>query len=269
MSSRAYANVKTLVDGIENIFASAVCSGIAPDARHKKRGGYHCSREDNPPHNFSVVRPDDRAGKGPDDAAAAFDISMNRRDMIVATRRLIAIWADPTDPRRKYLNAFNGWLGVADAKRYDVVKRTIKKATKDHTWHLHGEIRRLYVLSAAMVKAVLSALRGQSKADYLLSVGVKPSPAPPSSSFSRGVKPPAVPRYPGRVLRAGSGKADAAVKTWQAQMLARGWKSLGKADGVFGPKTLKVVRRYQQHCKVTVDGEIGPKTWPLPWRPLG
>jgi peptidoglycan hydrolase-like protein with peptidoglycan-binding domain len=53
-------------------------------------------------------------------------------------------------------------------------------------------------------------------------------------------------------------------------MIARGWKSLGTADGGFGPKTEDVVRRFQRTCRVGVDGQIGPKTWPLPWaRPLG
>ena len=71
MSTVAYANVKTLCIGIERIFASAVCSGIVGDARHGRRGGYHISRANNPPGNYSVTRPDDGAGKGPSDAAAA------------------------------------------------------------------------------------------------------------------------------------------------------------------------------------------------------
>jgi hypothetical protein len=264
MSTRAYDTTKNLCRGIERIFDSAVCSGIVGDRRHRKRGNgtYHLSREDNPPRTYSVVRPDDRAGKGPDDAAAAFDISMNRHDMTVATRRLIAIWSNDKDPRRKYLNAFNGWLGSGDAQRYDVVTRRKSWATPDHTWHLHGELRRWYVRSGTGVKAILSALRGESVAQYLISVGVRP--------IAPAARLP-VPAYPGRVLRrTTSDKPDAAVKQWQAQMIARGWKSIGKADGVFGARTESVVRRFQQSCKVTSDGVIGPRTWPLPWTcPLG
>lgn len=259
MTTKAYGNMRTLCTGIEEIFPSAVCVGIVGDRAHRKRGGPHISRQDQPSTNWSCVRPQDRKGNGPDDAAAGFDIAMNRRDMTTATRRLIVIWSNPADPRRKYLNAFNGWLGSGDARRYDVVARTMKYATPDHRSHLHGEVRRLYVLSKAMVKAVLSALRGQSLGEYLKSIGVQLDPPR---------KSPAVPKYPGQVL-AVSDKAVPAVALWQARMRARGWTSIGKADGVFGPKTLTVVRRYQQLCKVDVDGTIGPQTWPLPWRPLG
>lgn len=264
MTTVAYENIRTLCDGIERIFASAVCSGISGDRAHRKlrQGTYHLSREDNPRGTFSVTRPDDRAGKGPDDAAAAFDISMNRRDMILATQRLMRVWSNPGDPRRKYLNAFNGWLGVGDAQRFDMVTRRKSRASKDHTWHLHGELRRLYVLSKAAVKAILSALRGESVPHYLTSIGVKPY-----APVARVAMPP----YPGRVLRRTTAdKPDSAVKAWQQRMIARGWKSIGHADGRFGPKTESVVRRFQQICKVETDGAIGPKTWPLPWtRPLG
>lgn len=263
MTTKAYDNVKTLCRGVEDIFVSAVFAGIVADARHKRRkqGTYHLSREDNPPDTYSVVRPDDKAGQGPDDAAAAFDISMNRVDMMLATRRLAKVWANISDPRRKFLNAFNGWLGGGDAQRYDIVGRRIKRATSDHKSHLHVEIRRVYVLSAAMVKAVLSALRDESVMEYLTSIGVVP----------RTVARVAVPRYPGHVLRrTDEGKADLSVQLWQLRMLARGWKSIGKPDGHFGPRTESVVRRYQRVCKVPDDGVIGLQTWPLPWtRPLG
>lgn len=79
------------------------------------------------------------------------------------------------------------------------------------------------------------------------------------------------PRWPGKEYRRDEGmKPDRNVQKWQARMIARGWRSLGTADGVFGPKTESVVRRYQAVCKVPVDGVIGRVTWPLPWtRPFG
>jgi hypothetical protein len=263
MTTKAYENVKTLCRGIERIFPSAVCSGIVGDTRHKQRkqGTYHLSRQDNPAGTYSVIRPDDKAGNGPDDAAAAFDISMNRRDMSLATSRLMRVWANGSDPRRKYLNAFNGWTGAGDAQRFDMVTHRSGWASPDHKWHLHAEIRRLYVLNAAMVKAVLSALRGETVPTYLASIGVTARPIARSS----------VPAYPGRVLRrTDDKKPDPAVHMWQLRMLARGWKTIGKADGRFGPKLESCVRRFQKSCKVPDDGVIGPKTWPLPWtRPLG
>lgn len=272
MSTLAYGTMKRLCNGIENMYSSAVSSGIIGDQAHRKRGGYHLSREDNPAGNFSIIRPDDQAGNGPNDAAAGFDISMSRRDMVLATARLRALWANPKDPRRKYLNAFNGWTGTGDATRFDMVARTARYASPDHKWHIHGEIRRRYVQSGSMVLAVLSALRGDTVAVYLAGLGIKPDPVPAAKPGKRGPRPaaPVPPRYPGRVLKAGNRKPDPAVKLWQQRMIARGWRSAGVADGMFGPKTVSIVKRFQKDCKVPADGEIGPKTWPLPWtRPLG
>lgn len=263
MSTLAYPPLKTFAQQFEAIFRSAVCSGICGDPAHQLRGGYHISRANQSASNYSVVRPEDRPGNGPDNAASAVDMSMNQADMVLCTRRLIAVWANDRDPRRKYINAFNGWLGTGDAVRHDFVTRKVSRASSDHKWHIHLELRRLYVLSAVAYKAVLSALRGESVAQYLISVGVKPT-APHVKVL--------VPAYPGRVLKRVSvvTRPDMAVKVWQMRMIARGWKTLGSADGRFGAKTEDVVRRYQKICKVPADGHIGPKTWPLPWsRPLG
>jgi hypothetical protein len=265
MSTRAYDNLRRLCVGIEGVFPSAVCAGIAGDARHRRRGGYHQSRTDNPARNYSIVRTADGPGQGPDDAASAFDISMDARDMVTATQRLARVWANAADPRRKYLNAFNGWLGTGDAQRYDMITLAVKRASPDHKWHIHVEVRRRFVLSAVMVKAVLSALRGESVTAYLVSIGVTPDPKPSAAA----PRPVVAPRYPGHVMRYGNRLPDAGLKQWQTRMYARGWKSIGVADGLFGARTLSVVRRLQANCKVPVDGEIGPKTWPLPWRPIG
>lgn len=265
MTTKAYPTVERLVTAACKSFPSAVPSGIIGDTRHRRlrQGSYHLSRQDCPPNTFSVIRPDDRAGQGPDDAASAFDISMNRKDMIVATKRMELAWANPNDPRRKYLNAVNGWPGTGDPVRFDMVSRKKSTASPDHKWHMHVSIRRAYVLSQAMVTAVLSILRGETVAQYLASIGVSPVPA--------AVARVAVPVYPGRVLRrTDSAKPDIAVRQWQARMLLRGWKTIGKADGLFGAKTEDAVRRFQKQCRLPVDGAIGPKTWPLPWsRPLG
>lgn len=262
MNTVAYPETKAFAVAFEDIFRSAVCSGICGDLAHRRRGGYHIARAAQPPTNFSVVRPDDRPGNGPADAAAAVDMSMNQVDMVLATRRLMTVFYNDRDPRRKYVNAFNGWLGSGDPQRYDFITRKVTRASRDHTRHVHVELRRRYVRAAVAYRALLSALRGESLAQYLISIGVKP--------YAPNVKAVAPP-YPGRVLsRTGNAHADPAVRAWQGRMIARGWKSLGQSDGHFGAKTEDVVRRYQKACKVTVDGTIGPKTWPLPWtRPLG
>jgi hypothetical protein len=261
MSTVAYLPTKTLAEAFQGTFRTAVCSGICGDAAHQLRGGYHIARNAQPPTNYSVIRPDDRPGNGPNDAAAAIDMSMSTADMVLCTRRLLAVFSNDRDPRRKYINAFNGWLGLGNAQRWDFVSRTVTRASSDHKWHIHLEIRRLYVNNASAMKAILSALRGEPVAQYLISIGVAP--------YAPHVKAQAPPN-PGRVLaRTTSQHPDAAVKAWQQRMLARGWKSLGKPDGLFGPKTEDVVRRFQKACRVPITGHIDGPTWPLPWtRPL-
>ena len=47
------------------------------------------------------------------------------------------------------------------------------------------------------------------------------------------------------------------IKQWQSQMLKRGWKGIGKADGIFGPASQKVARQFQSEKKLRVDGAVG------------
>lgn len=279
MSTVATAPMKVLARGWEKDcgYRSARCSGIVGDLEHRRRGGPHISRQDQPRDNWSVIRPQDRPGNGPDDASAGIDMTMNTADMILCTQRLRAVWANKSDPRRKYLNAFNGYLGGANAQRFDIIALIISWATPDHKWHCHLELRRLYTLSMVAVKAILSALKGETVEQYLRSIGAAVSPArkpatPPAPTPAPKPAPPKAPPYPGRVLQRNDrqARADPAVRQWQQRMLQRGWRALGSADGFFGAKTESVVRQMQAHCKVAVDGRIGPVTWPLPWTdPLG
>lgn len=262
MSTMAPEAVRNLALAWSHLFDSAKISGIVGDERHAAQGGYHISREDQPATNYSVVRPDDKGG--PDDAAAAIDMTMNEADMKACTARLIKLFDNTSDPRRKYLNAFNGWLGTGDAQRWDIYARTKKKATPDHRWHVHLEIRRKYVTSATAMKAILSALKGETVATYLKSIGVS---VPAASQSSSAVK---APPYPG-ILRRNDGQTtpNASVKAFQSRMRERGWTSVGTPDGFFGPKLEAVVKRWQTTIGVTADGVIGPKTWPTPWtRPI-
>lgn len=246
----ATPTLKGFATAWEKLYRSAVLSGIVGDVRH--RTGYHVGRKYQGSTNYSVVRPQDRKGNGPDDASAAVDMSMSTADMVTCTTRIAAAYENASDPRRKYLNAVNGWLGTGDAKRYDIYARTVKYASADHKWHIHLEWRRAYVLSAVAAKAILSILAGETVAQYLTSIGVTVTE-----------RAPAVPAWPGRVFKRGDNSPH--IATWQKQMRARGWTSIGPADGDFGPKTERVVRRYQALCKVGVDGAIGKITWPLPW----
>lgn len=61
-----------------------------------------------------------------------------------------------------------------------------------------------------------------------------------------------------------AGMTGAAVKTVQGLCNARGSESdLVAIDGVFGNQTLSAVKFLQSIGKVTVDGIVGPRTWPI------
>jgi hypothetical protein len=164
VATRSTPQLDRLAREWEAMYPSAQHSGTVGDLAHKLGGGYHISREDQPANNYSVVRPDDRPGSGPNWAASAIDMTMNERDMKLCSSRLRNLFAAVGDPRRKFLNAFNGWLGSGDAQRWDFYAGTISWATPDHKWHVHLEIRRRYVESDEMVTAVLSALAGTTLA---------------------------------------------------------------------------------------------------------
>lgn len=163
MSTLSTTSLNWLAGQWEDTYGSAVLSGIVGDLAHKARGGYHISREDQGSGNYSVTRADDKPGNGPNDRAAAIDMTMSTADIIKCHKRLREIWKNrKTDSRMKYINAWNGWDGEGDAGRYDVVTGTIGTATSDHKWHIHLEIRRKYVNDMNAMKAILSMLKGES-----------------------------------------------------------------------------------------------------------
>lgn len=51
--------------------------------------------------------------------------------------------------------------------------------------------------------------------------------------------------------------------TWvlQAALYFKGYDEVGKADGIFGDKTLQAVKNFQKENKLTVDGKAGKKTF--------
>lgn len=55
------------------------------------------------------------------------------------------------------------------------------------------------------------------------------------------------------------------LRTWQQQMLDRGWNGIGTADGLYGDKTRTVARQFQDEKGLGVDGLIGAETWAAAW----
>lgn len=87
-----------------------------------------------------------------------------------------------------------------------------------------------------------------------------PTPAPAPLRPKPGK---VAPKYPGRLLKYSPQRRSTSVRTWQAQMRARGWTVT--ADGYFGKKTLTVVKQFQREKHLIIDGIIGPKTWASAW----
>lgn len=170
MATRATTTLLDLAAAWQELYPSAVFSGIVGDLSHALRGGYHISIMDNPAGNYSIVRGDDAGPPGGwrRDSAAAIDMNLDLADMIVCHGRLRRVFYNrAVDTRAKYLNGWNGWDGVGNAGRYDMVTGAVSAATDDHKWHCHLELRRRYVDDPDAYRAVLSILSGQSHADYL------------------------------------------------------------------------------------------------------
>lgn len=241
MSTVATAALKDLAADWKKCYPSAQISGILPDKAHLSRGGYHVSREDQSGSNYSVVRPDDRVG--PADAAAAVDMTMGTSDMRLCTSRLVAAYTNVNDPRRKYINAFNGTVNNKQARRWDVYARKVSSATSDHLWHVHLEVRRKYVNSATAMAAILSILRGESLASYLARVK--------GTTAAAKTVPVNSPSFPGLLKKGSKGTA---VKRVQSKVGV-------PADGDFGAKTESAVRAWQRSHGLGVDGMVGPATW--------
>jgi len=63
--------------------------------------------------------------------------------------------------------------------------------------------------------------------------------------------------YP--TLRLGS--TGTYVATLQSMLYDIGYRTIGAADGIFGPNTDRVVRAFQSNNHLSVDGIVGPLTW--------
>lgn len=112
-----------------------------------------------------------------------------------------------------------------------------------HTDHLHVELcpAAAKALTVDTIKAVAAG---------------KPSTPKP---------PPAPPAFPGRLLQHTPHRLirGADVRTWQQRMRDRGWRIT--VDGVYGPQSADVCKRFQREKRLQVDGIVGPITWRASW----
>lgn len=97
------------------------------------------------------------------------------------------------------------------------------------------------------------------------------NPTPPPLGTGQGVPTYPLPRgaYYGPAdgvaghATTGEHGGAAGLKRWQAQMRHRGWTI--DVDGIYGPQTAEVARRFQSEKGLDVDGLIGPATWRAAW----
>ncbi|WP_326644918.1 N-acetylmuramoyl-L-alanine amidase [Nonomuraea fuscirosea] len=78
-----------------------------------------------------------------------------------------------------------------------------------------------------------------------------------------GQSGPSAPPLPGRLLTYPPVTRGQDVRTWQEQMLRRGWEL--EVDGAYGAESRDVCRRFQRCQGVDDDGIVGPVTWRLTW----
>jgi hypothetical protein len=158
--------------------ASATLSGIVGDLAHAASGGYHISIEDQVnSNNYSIRLQKDKAppGNWARNRASAIDMSMNPTDMATMWWRFHAVFVNrANDPRAQYIRAVIGLNPtIGRAQRMDFATGAITDATRDHDWHWHEELYRMYSQDASMIPAVKSVHLGQSLRDY---VGPEPQP---------------------------------------------------------------------------------------------
>ena len=86
-----------------------------------------------------------------------------------------------------------------------------------------------------------------------------------TGSSSGGVqKPPAVVKWPGRVLRQPPLMEGTDVRQWQQKMRARGWSI--DVDGWYGSDSEAICRAFQKEKKLKVTGDVDKVTWEATWK---
>lgn len=163
-------------------YPSSVPAGINGDQGHFDSNSYHIgiSELPNPGGYSNRTWEDQMPAAGSSWHSSATDESMSTNDMVKNWNRHLAVFNDLSDPRRVYLAGYNGWNGVGSAERLDFQANTRTTATADHKWHRHREKRRRYYNSMEAAKACISIDKGETKEQYLISIGQGPQPPVPS-----------------------------------------------------------------------------------------
>ncbi len=165
MTTVATPVMRKFADDWENALPSAVLSGIVGDTAHQEEGGYHISREDQPDDNdYSVQLQEDKGG--PSNTAAAVDMNHSAAEMKLVTSRLLASAKDANDPRLNYTREFYGTLDGKNITGWDTYYGVAATSDNSHLWHIHISFLRKYVNDPVAMIAVLSAIKGETVAQW-------------------------------------------------------------------------------------------------------
>lgn len=145
------------IDGATRRDDAATISGIVGDAAHD--GGYHISREDNDPDDYSVELPEDQEGDS--DWASAVDMNMIPSQMSIVTQRLLDSARDQNDPRLNYCREFYGTVNGTHVVGWDTYYGQPATSDESHLWHVHLSVLRKYANDADALNAVLSVITGE------------------------------------------------------------------------------------------------------------
>lgn len=228
-----YQPTRDLYNGVIRA-TGGVGSGIAA-----QKTGYHDSRNNNPPGNYSVVLPLDRWGQGPSDGAAAIDITLSDAKMIKFTKMLMA-GLDRKDPRLKGIKEV---IGTRDGR--NVVRYTRNSPTSapvwagsdsSHLWHIHISLFRAYINNWSVLKGIVDFLNGV---------------AGTSSSGSKGIF---------AVLGLKRGDKGEEVRLLQVMLTTSGFPC-GAIDGVYGPSVSAAVVKMRRANGSSVTADQGMNPW--------
>lgn len=195
--------------------------GIMGDARHQRRPSDH-----NLGNAFDITH-DPRSGCD-GSIIAALAIRDPRVTYVIWNRRIYS-----------RARAAEGW------RRYN--------GDNPHTQHCHVSIRaQSRNDSRPWAWSNVQGVAQPAAAEPAEAPAGAPAQAPPPAR-----RPPPAQAYPHVLLRMGA-RGDL-VRRVQEGLRARGWDI--DVDGVFGPDTHRVVRRFQQRRNLDDDGIVGRRTW--------
>lgn len=152
-----------LWESLQAMEPTSVLGGI-----YANKPGYHGTRNNNDPYNYSVVDdPPDQGGPG--DKAAGLDWTFpeaqsgNYSRISKYTKRLLSSAQDMDDPR---LDGWREFFGQADTdshvEGWDCRYGVAATSDSSHLWHCHFSEDRDKTTSQANKNALLSVLRGES-----------------------------------------------------------------------------------------------------------